>query len=71
MKIQIEWIPVERELPPGGSPPQFCLIANRQGFVRQAEWTNRQGFVIRGRQLESVTHWAHLPEHPAQLEKSK
>lgn len=71
MKTQIEWVSVERELPPDdASPPCFRLIANSGGFVRQATWRHGEWF-IGDHALSTVTHWAHMPEHPAQQEKSK
>lgn len=65
MKTEIEWIPVERELPPDDTS---VLIAARGGVSTMIASSPPNSFWCPMAGNLPVTHWAHLPKHPAQLE---
>lgn len=64
MKTIIEWIPVERELPPDD---KMLLGATCRGEIRLGWlWGGKWCCLIGD---NNITHWAHLPEHPQGLSK--
>jgi len=76
MKTEIEWIPVERELPLVGN--RFYRVKTGDGTVVHPHlWVGSRWWDIDTdclppfRWNKSVTHWAHLPKHPGQLEEGK
>jgi len=63
MKTQVDWIPVEREMPLQWINVLFAAETIRMGYLGKSGWCEAESERVVSFS-DSVTHWAHLPEHP-------